>query len=203
MRIPGLAFTLLGSAISTFRFPRLRRADLHPLGLSAPTLRPVMLSDDSWDGNGLIDITLAYGDPLDLSAPLVEVTTGLPDRIGGFQPPPPHQALTRLAHRDAAVEQHDVRGLEFDPEEPESDPGGPVTFHDAQVMVSGEPYQIQVLSHLHYQAARFVHDSTMTIIVARHHPLDTLELAPIPSIDPYLTGYTDFCRRMARHGWHI
>ena len=68
--------------MAAYRFPRLRRADPHPFGLAAPRLDPVMLGGESWDRRGLIDVTLVYGDPLEVSAPLAEVTTRLPGRTG-------------------------------------------------------------------------------------------------------------------------
>ena len=41
-----------------------------------------MLGGESRDRRGLIDVTLVYGDPLDVSARLMEVTTCLPGRTG-------------------------------------------------------------------------------------------------------------------------
>jgi hypothetical protein len=201
MRIPGFAIILMGWAGGTLSFPKLRRADPHPLGLSDSALRPTLVVEDNWDGMNLIDITLSYGDPLDLSAPLVAVTTSLPDKMW-FTPLSPGKALARLVQLDEAIERHDVRRMGFD-DELESEPYGTVILNGTQVMVSSEPYQIQVLSYLHYQAAQFVHDSAMTTITARHHSLGGLELGPIPSIDPYLAGHTAFVRRVAQHGWHI
>jgi hypothetical protein len=81
-QVRGIAFRWLGTAMAAFRFPRLRRADPHPFGLAAPPLEQVMLGGESWDRQGLIDITLVYVDPLDVSAPVVEVTTCLPSRTG-------------------------------------------------------------------------------------------------------------------------
>lgn len=193
-QVPGFAFRVMGAVMAAFRFPRLRRADPHPLGLAAPLLHPVMLAGETWDGDGLADMTLAFGDPLDLSAPLVEVTTWLPGRI---EEGVPEQELARLAHRDVAVRGRDW--LAFD-EEPASDPEGPVAFSDALLVIDGEPCAVSVLSYQHYQAARFACVGSAGTIASRHCPLDRLSLTAVPSIEPYLAGYTEFMRRMGRHG---
>jgi hypothetical protein len=193
-QLPGVVFQLLGTAMAAFRFPRLRRADPHPWGLAAPLLEPVMLGGESWDRHGLIDITLVYGNPLQVSAPLVEITTRLPGRTGDAGAP--QEALAHLAHRDAAARRRDW--LAFDGE-PAADPACPVGFSDAHLVLGGEPCLVSVLSLRHYQAARFADASTAGTIASRHCPLDQLALAPVPAIEPYLAGYTRFLRRMARH----
>jgi hypothetical protein len=192
-QIPGIAFKVMGIAMAAFRFPRLRRADPHPLGLTAPPLQPVMLGGETWDSHGLIDITLSYGDPLDISAPLVEITTRLPGRTDDAAP---EQQLARLAHRDMAVRRGNW--LAFD-DEPASDPYGPVAFSDAVIAINGEPCAVSVLSCRHYQAARFAQASSAGTIASRHCPFDRLNLTTVPSIEPYLTGYTEFIKRMGRH----
>lgn len=193
-QLAGVVFPLLGTAMAAFRFPRLRRADPHPWGLAAPSVDPVMLGGESWDRHGLIDITLVYGDPLEVSAPLVEITTRLPGRTGDAGAP--HEALAHLAHRDAAVQRRDW--LAFDGE-PGPDPPGPVVFSDAHLLLGGEPRLVSVLSLRPYQAAQFTDATTAGTIASRHCPLDQLTLAPVPAIEPYLAGYTRFLRRMGQH----
>jgi hypothetical protein len=193
-QLPGAAFQLLGTAMTAFRFPRLRRADPHPWGLAAPSLEPVMLGGESWDRHGLIDITVVYGDPLNTAAPLVEITTRLPGRTGDADPP--QEALAHLEHRDAAVTRRDWLALD---REPGSDPAGPVGFSDAHLILGHESHPVSVLSLRHYQAARFADATTAGIIASRHCRLDQLTLAPVPAIEPYLAGYTRFLRRLAQH----
>lgn len=194
-QLAGVVFPLLGTAMAAFRFPRLRRAGPHPWGLATPSLDPVVLGGESWDRHGLIDITLVYGDPLEVSAPLVEITTRLPGRTGDTGAP--HEALAHLAHRDAAVQRRDW--LAFDGE-PTADPPGPVLFSDAHLLLGGQPHPVNVLTLRPYQAAQFT-DATTTAgtIASRHCPLDQLTLAPVPAIEPYLAGYTRFLRRMGQH----
>jgi hypothetical protein len=72
--------------MAAYRFPRLRRADPHPFGLAHRPLDPAMLGGESWSRRGLIDITLVYGDPLDLTGPLAEITTSLPDATLAYRP---------------------------------------------------------------------------------------------------------------------
>jgi hypothetical protein len=193
-QLAGVVFPLVGAAMATFRFPRLRRADPHPWGLAAPWLDPVMLGGETWDRHGLIDITLVYGDPLQVSAPLVEITTRLPGSTGDAGAP--HEALAHLAHRDAAVQRRDWLAVDG---QPGPDPPGPVVFSDAHLLLGGEPRPVSVLSLRHYQAAQFTDATTAGTIASRHCPLDQLTLAPVPAIEPYLAGYTRFLRRMGQH----
>ena len=179
-------------------FPRLRRADPHPWGLAEPSLDPVALSEASWDRHGPIDITLVYGDPLDVPAPLVEVTTRLPDSSGDAGAP--EEALAHLAHWDEAVARRDW--LAFC-RQPRSEPPGPVSFSDAHLVLRQEPQLVTVLRFRQYQAARFADGGTTGLIASRHYPLDQLTLAPVPAIEPYLVGSTAFARRAARHGFAL
>ena len=197
-QIPGVFFRLTGAASAALMFPWLRRGDPHPWGLAEPSLEPVALSEASWDRHGPIDITLVYGDPLEVSAPLVEVTTRLPGRSGDAGAP--EEALAHLAHWDAAVARRDWLALY---RQPRPDPPGPVGFSDAHLVLGQEPYPVSVLSFRHYQAARFADAATTGMIASRRCPLDQLSLAPVPAIEPYLAGYTAFCRRAARHGFAL
>ena len=197
-QIPGVYFRLTGAAMAALTFPRLRRADPHPWGLAAPPLDPVALSEASWDRHGPIDITLVYGDPLEVSAPLVEVTTRLPGSSGDAGAP--EEALAHLAHWDAAVARRDWLALY---RQPRSEPPGPVSFSDAHLVLGQEPRPVSVLAFRHYQAARFADAAATGMIASRHCPLDQLALAPVPAIEPYLAGATAFARRAARHGFAL
>ena len=197
-QIPGVFFRLIGAASAALMFPWLRRGDPHPWGLAEPSPGPVALGEASWDRHGPIDITLVYGDPLEVSAPLVEVTTRLPGRSGDAGAP--EEALAHLAHWDAAVARRDWLALY---RQPRPDPPGPVGFSDAQLVLGQEPYPVSVLSFRHYQAARFADAATTGMIASRRCPLDQLSLAPVPAIEPYLAGYTAFCWRAARHGFAL
>lgn len=108
-QIPGVFFGMMGAAMAALMFPWLRRADTHPWGLAGPSLDPVALREASRDRRGPIEITLAYGDPLEVSAPLVEVRTALPGRGGDAGAP--QEALAHLAHWDAAVARRDFLAL--------------------------------------------------------------------------------------------
>jgi hypothetical protein len=197
-QIPGVFFRLMGAASAALMFPWLRRADPHPWGLAEPSLDPVALREASWDLHGPIDITLVYGDPLEVSAPLVEVTTRLPGRSGDAGAP--EEALAHLAHWDAAVARRDFLAL---CRQPRPDPPGPVGFSDAHLVLGQEPRPVSVLPFRHYQAARFADAATTGMIASRHCPLDQLTLAPVPAIEPYLVGYTAFWQRAARHGFTL
>jgi hypothetical protein len=190
-QIPASAVKLLGAAMAAFRFGRLRRADPPPLGLASPLLRPVMLGGESWDRHGLLEVTLVHGDPAGSSAPLVEVTTNM----SGTVDVAPEQVLADLAHRDAAAGRGDW--LDYD-DHAAADPAGPVTFSDASIFVEGQPAAVTVLSYRHYQAAVFACGGMTGAVGSRHCPLDQLRLARVPSIEPYLAGYTAFLSGLAR-----
>ena len=81
-QVPGVVFRLLGMRMAAYRFPRLRRADPHPFGLAAPRLDPVMLGGESWDRRGLIDVTLVYGDPLEVLTAAGQHRRRLPPQRG-------------------------------------------------------------------------------------------------------------------------
>jgi hypothetical protein len=190
-QIPASAVKLLEAAMAAFRFGRLRRADPPPLGLASPLLRPVMLGGESWDRHGLLEVTLVHGDPAGSSAPLVEVTTNM----SGTVDVAPEQVLADLAHRDAAAGRGDW--LDYD-DHAAADPAGPVTFSDASIFVEGQPAAVTVLSYRHYQAAVFACGGMTGAVGSRHCPLDQLRLARVPSIEPYLAGYTAFLSGLAR-----
>ena len=162
-QIPGVFFGLMGTAMAALMFPWLRRADPHPWGLAEPPLNPAALREASWDRRGPIEITLAYGDPLEVSAPLVEVMTALPGR--GGEAGAPEEALAHLAHWDAAVARRDFLALY---RQPRPDPPGPVGFSDAHLVLGQEPHLVSVLSFRHYHAARFADASTTGMIASRH-----------------------------------
>src|SRR6266516_1359265 len=87
LQLPGVVFKVLFTAAAARRFLLLRHADPHPWGLAAPSLDPVMLAGHSWDLRGLTTITLACGDPLEASAPLVEIPPACPAGPGMSTPP--------------------------------------------------------------------------------------------------------------------
>ena len=62
---------------------------------------------------GAETLDLVYGDPLEASAPLVEVATGLPGRGGNAGAP--EEALAHLAHWDAAAARRDFLALYCQP----------------------------------------------------------------------------------------
>jgi hypothetical protein len=190
-QIPAFAFRLLGATMAAFRFGRLRRADPLPLGLASPLLRPVMLGGESWDRDGLLEVTLVHGDPANSAAPLVEVTT----QLAGTFDAAAEQVLADLAHRDAAAGRGDW--LDYD-DHAAADPAGPVTFSDASIFLEGQPNAVTVLSYRQYQAAVFAGGGMAGTVGSRHCPLDQLRLARVPSIEPYLAGYTAFLSQMAR-----
>ena len=196
-QLPGVVHQLLGAVLqwegtmlAAAVFPRIRRAGPHPWGLAEPSLDPVMLGEHSWDRHGLITIGLVYGDPLEVSAPLVAVTTRLPGRSGDAGAP--EEALAQLADIDAAVVRRNWLAPAF---QAQPSPVGPVDFGDAHLVLGDEPHPVSVLSFRHYQAAQFADAATAGIIASRHYPLDQLTLAPVPAIEPYLAGSTAFLPR--------
>ena len=191
-QIPDFAFRMLGAAMASYRFPRLRRADPPPVGLASPPLRPLMLGGESWDRHGLLDVTLVDGDPLDDSASLVEITTHFRNLIDLA----PGQALGGLAHRDAAVRRGNWRAMDDDTG---ADPPGPVAFSDGDIVIEGERCAVTVLTLGTYQAASFTRNGLAATVASRHCRINQLSLARVPAIEPYLDGYRAFLLRMARH----
>jgi hypothetical protein len=191
-QLPDFAFRVLGAAMAAFRFPRLRRADPPPVGLAFPLLRPLMLGGESWDRQGLLDATLIHGDPLDDSAPLVEITTCFQD----LNDLAPEQALGGLAHRDEAIRRGDWRSVDNDAG---ADPPGPVTFSEADIIIEGKRCAVTVLTFGTYQAACFVSNGVAGTLASRHFAINQIILAWVPAVEPYLDGYRAFLLRMARH----
>ena len=199
-QISDVALRVLGTSTAAFsvvfRFRRLRRADPAPLGLASPPLRPLMLGGEGWDRHGLLHVTLEHGDPLDDSAPLVEITT----RYRDLTDLAPDQALGELAHNDAAIRRGDWRDWRFwlgaMRDDTEADPPGPVTFSDADILIEGERCTVTVLTHGGYQAASFTRNGIAGTVASRHCAIDQLSLARVPTIDPYLDEYMAFLREM-------
>ena len=185
-QIPDFAFRGLGAVMAAFRFPRLRRADPPPIGLVFPPLHPVMLGGESWDRDGLLDVTLVHGETLDDSVPLVETTT----RFRDLTDLPPEQALGGLADRDAAVRRGDWRAVDHDTG---ADPPGPVTFSDADIIIEGERCAGTVLTSGTYQAASSACNGIAGTVAARHCAINQLSLARVPAIERYLDGHAAAC----------
>jgi hypothetical protein len=146
--------------------------------------------------HGLLHVTLDHGDPLDDSAPLVEITT----RYRDLTDLAPDQALGELAHNDAAIRRGDWRdwrawyGALRD--DTEADPPGPVTSSDADILIEGERCTVAVLTHGDYQAATFTRNGLAGTVASRHYAIDQLSLARVPTIAPYLDEYMAFLREM-------
>jgi hypothetical protein len=182
-------------AIARFRFPRLRRAAPRVLGLASPAgYEPVMLRAEGWEGGRLTEVALSYGRLLDVTAPLVEVTTHLD---GGGDLPSREVDILQRERQDAAITRHDWEAIENE--------AGGVDDEDAaarlaisdqylDVLVDGEPRTVSVLSYRHFRALRLSYDNATVRVVSRHGTPELPRFELVTDLEPYFRGYARFVR---------
>lgn len=195
----------MGRRTVRFRTSRLRRIASPPYGLTAEG-GAVMLGDES-SSTGLAgeiraalthapvsldSMSLVYGDYLDLSAPLVEVTTRWD---GSSRPrrrpladdlPPSARDLGRAAHRDAATE----RGDWADRGGPNGEPAyGPFVPGEADIIVSGTRSRVATVSYRHYQALSFRAGDAEVTVVSRHLLPAVARFDLVTDLEPFCDGW--------------
>jgi hypothetical protein len=164
----------------------------------------------------LDSLSLLYGDYLDLSTPLVEVTTHwngrgwfVPDKASDVpssaweQIPPPAWDLGDFERRDDAVARHDWRAFGF-PQRIPAD--GPFSQRDAEIMVGGTAREVPVVSYKNYSALSFSEGDAIVTVLSRHALPETPHFEVITDLEVFYLGYARVLAELAerldaqRHG---
>lgn len=185
-------------AVSRFRFSSLRRARPHVFGLAtsqAPA--PAMLSEDGWNHGKLTEVALSYGQVLDVTALLIEVTTDLDGQDGL----PSLAALVARREREDAAIVHanweEVTGS-IDDRDEEAASRLAVSNERMDVLINGERETVSLICYRHYQALRFRHDSLTIRVVSRHSLPELPRFEIVTDLEPYFRGYTKFMRSLLK-----
>ena len=179
-------------AVARFRISRLRRANPRVIGLARPEgLTPVMLTSDGWYHGSLVEVELSYGRVLDVTSPLVEVTTYLDDDDGL---PPLEAEMARRERQDTATRRRDWQettgGCYPDDEQTASKLA--VTTRDRDVYICGQHQTVSVVEYHHYQAFRFRYDTLAVRVVSRYPRPELPRFEYAPSLEPYFQGCRKF-----------
>lgn len=197
----------MGRQTVRFRVSRLRRMTSRPFGLTSADTA-VMLGDES-SSMGLAaeiraavthapvrldSISLLYGDCLDLSASLVEVITrwdgsarrGHGRPAGNF--PPYAWELGSAAHRDEAIARGDwtLAGGDAKPAD------GPFHPGSIDVVISGTPSRVAVVSFRHFMALSFTAQDAEVTVVSRHPPPELPHFDLVADLQPFCSGWARF-----------
>jgi hypothetical protein len=139
----------------------------------------------------LDSISLLYGDYLDLSAPLVEVSTrwdGGSQRGAGALPQFARE-LGRAARRDEAIARGDWKTTGGHWGEPAA---GPFVPGRADIIVSGTRSQVPTMSCQHYLTLCFRVPGAAVTVVSRHPLPDLPCFGLVTSLDPFCSGWARF-----------
>jgi hypothetical protein len=181
-------------AVSRYRFAKLRQAAPRVLALASRAGHgPVMLEGESWNDGRLTSITLSYGRPLDVTAPLAVVTTCL-DGAGGL--PSRQVDLLKRERGDAAIGRHDWEGMDggfpFQADDEDDAAELDITGEDLELLVAGERQAVSALRYRHYAALRFGCDGLTIQVVSRHELPEPLRFEFVTDLEPYFRGYRRF-----------
>jgi hypothetical protein len=136
-------------------------------------------------------ISLLYGDCLDLSAPLVEVSTrwdGRSQRRAGDLPQFARE-LGRAARRDEAIAREDWKAIGGHWGEPAA---GPFVPGSADIIVSGTRSQVPTVSYQHYLTLSFKAEDAAVTVVSRHPLPDLPCFDLVTSLEPFCSGWVRF-----------
>jgi hypothetical protein len=188
------------------RTARLRRITAQPYGLTAAG-GPVMLGDESSSaglGAGiraavtrapvrLDSISLLYGDCLDLSASLVEVSTRWD---GGRHPPdglpPCTRELGAAAKRDELIARGDWT-LVYEDAEPAS---GPFDSGGVEIVVSGTPTRVSTVLYRDFTAFSFAAPGAEVTVVSRRLLPERPHFDPVTDLQPFCSGWASFMEEL-------
>jgi hypothetical protein len=179
-------------AVARFRISRLRRASPRVIGLAAPgQLIPVILSQDGWYNGALTEVALSYGRVLDVTSPLVEVTTHLAD---GDSLPPLQGEIARRERQDVATKLQDWENITGGdrPGDEYAASKIAVNAQDLDVSICGRQQTVSAVRYEHYQAFRFRCDTLTVSVVSRYAPPQYPPFEFVPSLEPYFQGYRKF-----------
>lgn len=181
-------------AVSQLRFLKLRRANPHPFGLAgSPELAPKMLGDESWSGSHSVSwITLSYGNMLDTSSQLIEVSTCMSEADCYLAPL--ENIIMRAEQRDNAIRRHDWSNITavFEPDRILSAPSGPFSRSNRNIVINGENSIAEVVSYKDYESLRFRRGQEVVTAVSRHRLPEPLHFETVNDLKPYFDGLTRF-----------
>jgi hypothetical protein len=142
----------------------------------------------------LDSISLLYGDYLDLSAPLVEVTTRWNGRSQRSADDLPQFAreLGRAARRDDAIAREDWKAIGGHWGEPVD---GPFVPGSADIFISGTRSQVSTVSYRHYLTLSFKAADAAVTVVSRHPLPDPPRFELVTSLEPFCSGWVRFVER--------
>lgn len=201
------------------RLSRLRRISPKPFGLTADPQRPPLMLGDESSSTGMIaearaaltgsrvpldKLSLLYGNYLDLSAPLVEVTTHWDGSGWLTAPVPPGYPegaweLGQAERRDAALASGNLRAM-LSPERYLAE--GPFTRGTTEIVVSGDASQVATVSYRDYTAFSFTAQGLTVTVVSRHPLPPSPRFDVVTDLEPFFEGYAresqEWLRRLYR-----
>jgi hypothetical protein len=193
-------------AMMQWQLSRLRRLSPRPFGLMQETASwlPVAFGSASWKA-GIASavraavtrvpvppasMTLRFGWPSDVAAPLVEVTTHWDGQSWNDPDVPGHQPgaceLGAAEHRDDAIGRQD---RSVDPCYDQPGPDGPFEHGQLAIAVSGREQTVPVLRYRHYQAFSFQATKTIVTVLSRHPRAGLPRFEQVTDMEPYIAGW--------------
>jgi hypothetical protein len=147
----------------------------------------------------LTSLSLLYGDYVDLSKPLVEVTThwdggswftqgkpsGVPSSAWELIPAPAWE-LGDAERRDDALARQDWKALGYPPRIPAE---GPFAPGSTEIVVSGSPREVPTVSYKHYVALSFSANDAVMTVVSRFPLPEMPRFDPVADLDSFFAGY--------------
>jgi hypothetical protein len=224
MEIPVPGFLKEQSRLWTvrWRISRLRRISPKPFGLTGDQEgRPLTLGSES-ASTGMIEeiraamkglavpldsLSLMYGDYLDLSKPLAEVTTHGDGRSWFIQDKPPGVPssawelipssaweLGDAERRDDAIAREDWKALGYPQRIPAE---GPFVPGRAEVVVCGSPREVPTVSYKHYVALWFSEGDATVTVVSRYPLPEMPRFGLVTDLEMFFAGYTRSMEELA------
>lgn len=221
--VPGALRELSRLWTVRWRVSRLRRISPRPFGLTEdPDRPPLSLGSESASAGPIEEISAAlshsavrldrlsllYGDYFDVARPLVEVTTHWDGR-GWFTPRKPPSVpsstweqispaaweLGEAERRDDAIARQDWKALGY-PQRIAAE--GPFQPSSMEIVVSGSPRAVDVVTYKHYVAFSFA-EGEATVTVVSRHPLPAMpHFGPVADLDIFFAGYSQFLDELTR-----
>ena len=206
-----------------WRISRLRRVNPQPFGLTGdPERPPLTLGSESASAGPVEEIgaaithsavrldrlSLMYGDYFDVARPLVEVTTHWDGRswLTPSKPsdvpssaweeiPPPAWELGDAERRDGAIARQDWKALGYPQRIPAE---GPFSHGTMEIVVTGSPRVVDVVSYKHYMALSFERDDAVMTVVSRHPLPEMPHFDRVTDLEAFFAGYTQSLEDLAR-----
>lgn len=211
-QVPGSSGEQQQPRMVRWRISRLRRISPQPFGLTGDPDRPPLSLGSEHSSAGMIreisaaitrapvpldSLTLQYGNLLDVSQPMVEVTTHwdgrgwfAPGQDGGTPAPeqiPPAWELGVFEGRDGAAARQDWQALRRPPRSMRA--AGPFAEHDAEIIVGGAAREVRVVTCRDYSALSFTEGGVIVTVVSRHGLPEKPRFDPVSDLEPFCAGF--------------